>query len=69
MPEDLHAGVGQESRENEYHECQDYDEARVSLQEMLVLVVSRYLERRYSNEPSLSCLIASVRRMNKGNGP
>jgi hypothetical protein len=44
IPEDLHAGVRQESRKNENYECQDRNKTRISLQEMLVFVMSRYLK-------------------------
>lgn len=44
MPEDVHAGICQESREKEDRDCQHYHEARVPLHEILVLIVSRYLK-------------------------
>lgn len=44
MSENVHAGICQESREKKDHNRGDYHQSRVSLQEMLVLIVSRYLK-------------------------
>lgn len=44
MPENLYAGIREKSREKKYHKCQNYYKTRITLQEMFVLVMSRYLK-------------------------
>lgn len=46
--EDLYTGIRYKSPEQEHHKCQDHHESRISLQDVLVLVVSRYLKFNFN---------------------